>query len=54
MTEYYGLDSKVLLALIQDKAMPVTRTLELIPYLHSGYVDTILPRSSENGNRKNT
>lgn len=45
----YAIDSAVLLALIKDKAMPVERTLRLIPFIHSGYLSIITDRVDDNG-----
>lgn len=42
----YAIDSAILLALIQDKNLPIERTLRLIPYIHSGYLDTILEKNN--------
>ena len=42
ITEYRAINTDILLALIRDKCMNVERTLRLIPYIHSGYLDIIL------------
>ncbi len=48
--ELYTIDSAILLALIKDKYLPVTDTLDKIPYIHSGYVSALLPiRGSTDG-----
>ena len=48
--ELYSIDSAILLALIKDKYLPITDTLDKIPYIHSGYVSALLPtRGSTNG-----
>lgn len=49
LSEYYALDTSVLLALVKDKCMPVERTLQLIPYIHSGYLDIIVDKAEDNG-----
>ena len=41
LTEYYGIDSAILLALIQDKKAELSTTLEKIPYIHSGYISVV-------------
>jgi hypothetical protein len=32
--------------------MPVERTLQLIPYIHSGYLDIIVDKAEDNGTRE--
>jgi hypothetical protein len=49
LSEYYAIDTAVLLALVKDKCMPVERTLQLIPYIHSGYLDIIVDKAEDNG-----
>ncbi len=52
--EFYTIDSAIILAIINDKKLPVTQTLEYFPYIHSGYVSMILPtRTEDNGERSN-
>jgi hypothetical protein len=38
-----------LLALIKEKGLPLIKTLEEIPYIHSGYVNIITPKADDNG-----
>jgi hypothetical protein len=49
INEYYSLDSNVLLALIKDKRVKVTETLEAISYIHYGYLSVIIPTNSNKG-----
>lgn len=49
LSEYYAIDTSVLLALVRDKCMPVEKTLQLIPYIHSGYLDIIVDKAEDNG-----
>jgi hypothetical protein len=42
LSEYYGIDSAVLLALIRDKELDVEETLYLIPFIHSGYLSIVV------------
>jgi len=53
LSEYYGIDSAVLLALIKELDVPVTRTLHDIPFIHAGYLDIILQENS-NGSDSRT
>lgn len=41
LKENYSLDTNILLALIQDKKLPITAVLEDVPYIHSGFVSEI-------------
>ncbi len=51
--EVYSIDSAILLALIKDKYLPMTDTLDKIPYIHSGYVSALLPiRGSTDGSNR--
>lgn len=49
LSEYYAIDTSVLLALVKDKCMSVEKTLQLIPYIHSGYLDIIVDKAEDNG-----
>ena len=46
LTEGYVLDSSTLLALLKDTNLNLTKSLENIPYIHSGYVNVIAPKES--------
>ena len=47
--EFYEIDSTILLALINDKYLSVSDSLDRITYIHSGYVSTLLTgRNSSN------
>jgi len=48
INEFYSLDSAVLLALITDNHLPITKSLKSISYIHSGYVAKILPKVNSN------
>jgi hypothetical protein len=52
LNENYGLDSAVLLAIIKEKELPVIQTLTDIPYIHSGYLNVVLPKADSNGESK--
>lgn len=49
INEYYILDSTVLLALIKDKKVNISNTLEAISNIHYGYTSIILTSSKDNG-----
>lgn len=46
LSEHYAIDSTLLLRLIDEKKLALEQTLFNIPYIHSGYVATILPKES--------
>jgi hypothetical protein len=46
----YEINSAVMLKLIDVDNLPVKQTIEYIPYIHSGYIKTIQPRTTDNGN----
>ena len=50
LDENYRVNAVVLIELIKANAAPMEKTLHDIPYLHSGYVSTILPTKSTEGN----
>jgi hypothetical protein len=50
LNEFYGIDSAILLALVKDLGLPVVETLEIIPFIHSGYL-TIILADKENGDK---
>lgn len=49
LNEYYSIDSAILLAIIKDKGMSVTKTLSNIPYIHSGYISIISDKAEDDG-----
>lgn len=50
MTEYYGLDSLILVELIREQSLPLTRMLFLIPFIHSGFLSIVVPKPEEKDN----
>lgn len=45
--EYYSINSAILLALITDKGLDLSTSLQEIAYIHAGYVEVVLPRKEE-------
>lgn len=43
--ENYNLDSLILLKLIEEKNLPASKILFEIPFIHSGYLDSTIPKS---------
>lgn len=54
INEFYSLDSAILLALIKDMELPITESLNLIPYIHSGYLEIILANREKDNGRQNS
>lgn len=51
LSENYAIDSTLMLRLIDEKKLALEQTLFNIPYIHSGYLDVILPKATtSNGN----
>lgn len=51
LSEYYAIDSAIMLALIQDMELPLQRTLELLPQIHSGYVSVVVQHQGDTDGR---
>ena len=49
LSEYYAIDSAVLLELIKDSKLNVTKSLSLMPYIHYGYLSIIVEEKPKNG-----
>ena len=49
LNEYYSLGaaSAILLKLIEEQDLPVKESLELIPYIHSGYLTIIVDTTND-------
>ena len=52
LQEGYAIDSSILLALIHDSDLNLTKTLNDIPYVHSGYVKTVASREQSSGEQR--
>ena len=42
----YELDSALLLALLTDNDLPITKSIKLLSFIHGSYVNTIIPPST--------
>lgn len=54
LNENYNIDSSILLTLIQEEKLPVVKTLHDIPYIHSGYVSTLIEQRKIDNVREDT
>ena len=50
LSEYYGLDTLVIVKLIEAKNLNMVETLEKLPYIHAGYLSIVVPSTSESSN----
>jgi hypothetical protein len=48
LNEYYGLPQNILLELIREEQLPLKDTLFKIPFIHSGFLDVIVPKGETN------
>jgi hypothetical protein len=53
MSEYYVLDTALLLRLIDEFKLPVVKALTYIPYIHSGYLSIVLEENKTDGTKDN-
>jgi hypothetical protein len=53
MSEYYVLDTALLLRLIDEFELPVVKALTYIPYIHSGYLSIVLEENKTDGTKDN-
>ena len=53
MSEYYVLDSALLLELIKEYKLPLVKALTYIPYIHSGYLSIVLEENKTDGPKDN-
>lgn len=49
LDEYNGVDSGILIPLLQEKALPLQSNLLNLAYILNGYISVITPRASDNG-----
>lgn len=49
LNEYYGLPENILLELIKEEKLPLKETLTKIPFIHSGFLDVVVPKGDSNG-----
>lgn len=54
LNEYNGVDSGILIPLLQEKGLPLQSNLLNLAHILNGYIGIITPRNESNGERANS
>ena len=49
LTKEYAIDTALMLRLIDEEKLDLKDSLRYIPYIHSGYISSILPKRNDSG-----